>query len=103
MAANDTVRVDPLATRGFAEAVRGAAEDLRSQLAALDEQVGDMLGGWRGASGSAYAAAWELWHRGAGEVEAGLSILAQLVAEAGGIYQDNEAVAAHAMREVDRG
>ena len=103
MAANDTSRVDPQATRGFAEAASGAAEDLRSQLAALDQQVGDMLGGWRGASGSAYAAAWEQWHRGAGEVEAGLTILARLVAEAGGIYQDNEAVAAQAMREVGRG
>jgi ESAT-6 family protein len=103
VAANDTSRVDPLAMRGFAEAVCSAAEELRGQLAALDDQVGDMLGGWRGASGSAYAAAWELWHRGAGEVEAGLSILARLVAEAGGIYRDNEAMAAQAMREVNRG
>jgi WXG100 family type VII secretion target len=103
MAANDTSRVDPHVTRGFAEAVSAAAEDLRSQLAALDEQVGDMLGGWQGASGNAYATAWEQWHRGAAEVEAGLSILARLVAEAGGIYQDNEAVAAQAMREVRHG
>ena len=103
MAADETLRVDALATRGFAEAVGSAGEDLRSRLAALDEQVGNMLGGWRGASGSAYAAAWELWHRGAGEVEAGLSILARLVADAGGIYQDNEAAAARAMREVSGG
>ena len=62
-----------------------------------------MLGGWHGASGSAYAAAWELWHRGAGEVETGLSILARLVGEAGGRYQRNEAVAEQAMREVRGG
>jgi len=89
--------------RGFTEALCSSAEDLRSRLTALDDQVGDMLGGWHGASGSAYAAAWELWHRGAGEVETGLSILARLVGEAGGRYQGNEAVAEQAMREVRGG
>jgi len=62
-----------------------------------------MLGGWRGASGSAYASAWELWHRGAGEVQAGLSILAHLVGQGGELYGDNEAGAAQAMREVRGG
>ncbi|BBZ49615.1 WXG100 family type VII secretion target [Mycobacterium heidelbergense] len=100
MAAQDTLRVDPAAMRGFAEGLGGRAEDLRNQLAALDNQVGAMLGGWRGASGSAYASAWELWHRGAGEVEVGLSLLARLVAEAGGLYHDNEAVSERAMRGV---
>ena len=89
--------------RGFTEALRSSAEDLRSRLTALDDQVGDMLGGWHGASGSAYAAAWELWHRGAGEVQTGLSMLARLVGEAGGRYQRNEAVAEQAMREVRGG
>ena len=54
-------------------------------------------------SGTAYASAWELWHRGAGEVESGLSILAQLLAHAGGLYQENEAASARALREVGRG
>lgn len=103
MAADDTLRVDPPAMRGFADTLCGAAEDLRHRLAALDGQVGGMLGGWRGASGSAYASAWELWHRGAGEVEVGLSMLARLVAQAGGMYQANEAVSARALGEVDRG
>jgi WXG100 family type VII secretion target len=87
----------------FAQALCGGAEDLRNRLADLDDQVGEMLGGWRGASGSAYASAWELWHRGAGEVEVGLSMLARLVAEADGIYQANEAVSAQALLEVNRG
>lgn len=103
MAAEDTLRVDPLAMRGFAEALCGRAEELRNQLAALDDQVGEVLGGWRGASGNAYASAWELWHRGAGEVEVGLSLLARLVAEAGGLYEGNEAVSEQAMREVRGG
>jgi WXG100 family type VII secretion target len=103
VAADETLRVDALAMRGFAEALCSSAEDLGSRLTALDDQVGDMLGGWRGSSGSAYSAAWELWHRGAGEVEVGLSMLARLVARAGGAYQDNEAVSAQAMREVSHG
>ncbi len=103
MAAEDAVRVDPETMRGFAEALSGRAEELRNQFAELNAAVGDMLGGWRGTSGSAYAAAWELWHRGAGEVEVGLSMLARLVGRAGGLHQDNEAASAHALRGVRRG
>jgi WXG100 family type VII secretion target len=97
------LRVDPLPMQEFSQALCGCAENLRNQLADLDDQVGEMLGGWRGASGSAYASAWELWHRGAGEVEVGLSMLARLAAEAGEIYQGNEAVSAQALREVNHG
>ena len=103
MASGDAVRVDPLAMRGCAEALSGRAEELRARFAELNAQVGDMLGGWRGTSGSAYASAWELWHRGAGEVEVGLSMLARLVAQAGGLYQENEASSAQALRGVRRG
>ncbi|MCV7445025.1 WXG100 family type VII secretion target [Mycobacterium paraense] len=103
MAAENAVRVDPEVMRGFAEALSGRAEELRHQFAELNASVGDMLGGWRGTSGSAYAAAWELWHRGAGEVEVGLSMLARLVGQAGGLYQHNEAASAHALRGVHRG
>jgi WXG100 family type VII secretion target len=88
---------------GFAHALLGGAEDLRNRLADLDGHVSEMLGGWRGASGGAYASAWELWHRGAGEVEVGLSMLARLIAQAGGGYGANDAASAQALREVGRG
>ncbi len=100
MAAENTLRVEPGAMQWVAQAVNDGAEDLRNRLAALDRQVGGLLGGWRGASGSAYAAAWEQWHRGAGEVQAGLAILARSLAEAGAGYQQNENQSARALREV---
>jgi WXG100 family type VII secretion target len=103
VAASDDLRIDPMVLQGFAQALRGGAEDLRTRLAELDAQVSEMLGGWRGASGNAYACAWELWHRGAGEVEAGLSTLARLVAQAGAGYQESETVSARALRGVRRG
>jgi WXG100 family type VII secretion target len=103
VAGKDAVRVDPQAMRGFAEALSGRAGELRDRFAELNAAVGDMLGGWRGTSGSAYASAWELWHRGAGEVEVGLSLLARLVDQAGGLYQHNEAASARALRGVRRG
>jgi WXG100 family type VII secretion target len=103
VAGKDAVQVDPLAMRGFAGALSGRAEELRNQFADLNARVGDMLGGWRGTSGSAYASAWELWHRGAGEVELGLSILARVVDQAAGLYRENEAASAHALRGVHRG
>lgn len=103
MGADGTVRVDPLVMQEFAATLGGAAEHLTAQLAELDDQVGQMLGGWRGASGTAYGSAWELWHRGAREVRAGLAILARLVGQAGGLYDQNEAAAAQEMRGVYRG
>lgn len=103
MAADETLRVDPEALQTLATGLDGAAEHLIGRLAELDDQVGRLLGGWRGASGGAYRSAWELWHQGAREVHAGLSMLAHSVARAGGLYGDDEAVAADAMREVRRG
>ena len=50
-----------------------------------------------------YAAAWELWQRGAGEVEVGLSMLARLVGRAGGLYQENETVSAQELGGVRHG
>ena len=103
MSANDTLRVDPQLMQGFAQGLLGAAEALRNQLSQLDGQVGEMLGGWRGASGDAYGSAWQMWHRGATEVELGLSILSKLVAQAGSGYEQNEAVSAQTLRVVRGG
>lgn len=89
--------------QGAAVSLSGAAEHLSAQLSQLDDQVGQMLGGWQGAAGGAYASAWELWHKGAREVELGLSILAHLVGEAGRAYQSNEAASAQAERAVRDG
>jgi len=103
MGADETLHVDPVVMQDFAVSLGGAAEHLMAQLAELDDQVGQMLGGWRGASGTAYGKAWELWHQGAREVQAGLSILAHLVGQAGGLYEGNEASSAETMRGVYRG
>ena len=101
--ADETLRVDPVVMQGAAVSLSGAAEHLSAQLSQLDDQVGQLLGGWQGASGTAYGAAWELWHRGAREVELGLSMLAHLVGQAGGAYQSNEAGSAQAERAVRGG
>jgi WXG100 family type VII secretion target len=103
VAAEDNLRVDPLAMHGFAQALHGGAEDLRNRLTDLDEQVTEMLGGWRGTSGSAFTSAWELWHRGAGEVEVGLSMLSRLIAKAGAAYQEDETESTQSLREVGNG
>ena len=103
MDADNTLLVDPEAMQVFAAELGGGAEDLQNRLAELDGRVGEMLGGWRGASGGAYTSAWELWHRGAGEVQVGLSILARSVATAGVDYQQNEAGSAQALPGVRNG
>jgi WXG100 family type VII secretion target len=100
MAGDENLRVDPQIMQGFAQGLLGAAESLRSQLSELDGQIGEMLGGWQGASGSAYGSAWQMWHRGASEVETGLSILSRAVGKAGTGYAQNEAASAQTLRVV---
>ncbi|UXA07808.1 WXG100 family type VII secretion target [Mycobacterium sp. SMC-2] len=101
--ADETLRIDPTVMQSHAVSISGAAEHLSAELAQLDGQVGQMLGGWQGESGTAYASAWALWHRGACEVHQGLSMLAQLVGQAGGGYQSKEAGSAQAERAVRGG
>jgi WXG100 family type VII secretion target len=101
--ADETLRVDPVLMQSHAVSIGGAAEQLSAELTQIDDQVGRLLGGWRGASGTAYASAWELWHRGAREVQAGLSMLAHLVGQTGEGYQANEAGSAQAERAVRGG
>lgn len=103
MGVDSTLRVDPEVLQGAAASLSGAAEHLVGRLAELDDTVGQMLGGWRGASGTAYGSAFQLWRQGAREVQLGLSMLAQLMAQAGGVYPDNEAAAAEALRAVGNG
>jgi WXG100 family type VII secretion target len=103
VASDETLRVDPAVMHGFAQALSGGAEALRTRLAELDAQVGEMLGGWQGMSGRAYFSAWELWHRGAGEVTLGLSMLAMAVGNAGVDYQENESASAKQLGGVGDG
>lgn len=99
----ESLRVDPVVMQSHAVSIGGAAEHLSAELSRLDDQVGQMLGGWQGASGTAYASAWELWHRGAREVQLGLSTMAHLVGQAGEGYRANEAGSAQAERAVRGG
>jgi WXG100 family type VII secretion target len=103
MADCEVLRVDPEVMQGFSQALSGAAEDLHNKLVELDGQVREMLAGWQGGSGGAYGAAWDLWHRGAVEVQLGLSILAKAVGIAGLDFQNNESASAQKLRGIEHG
>lgn len=103
MADDGLLRVDPTVMNGFRESLSGAADHLQARLAELDGQVGEMLGGWQGGSGAAYSSAWQLWHRGAAEVQQGLAALAWLVGRAGLHHGDDDAGSAGALRSVADG
>jgi WXG100 family type VII secretion target len=85
---------------GFSQALSGAAKDWQARLIELDGQVREMLSGWQGGAGGAYGQAWELWHRGAAEVEQGLSILAKAVGDVGAAYQGQDSASAAVVRSV---
>ncbi len=91
------LRADPQVMQGFSQALSGAAKDLHSRLIELDGQVRDMLSGWRGGAGGAYADVWDLWHRGAAEVQLGLSTLAKAVGDVGVAYQGQDSASSQAL------
>jgi WXG100 family type VII secretion target len=103
MAEREVLRANPEAMHGVSQALSGAATDLHARLIELDGQVRDMLAGWQGEAGGAYGQAWDLWHRGAGEVQLGLSILAKAVGAVGVDFAAQDSVSAQALRGVGDG
>ena len=103
MAERETLRVQPEAMHNASQALSGAARDLHTKLVELDGQVRELLAGWHGGSGDAYGHAWDLWHRGIGEVQLGLSILAKAVGVVGVDFQSRECTSAQTMDGIHRG
>ncbi len=103
MAERRLLRVEPEVMHGASQALSGAAKDLHIRLLELDGQVRELLAGWQGGSGDAYGQAWDLWHRGTGEVQLGLSILAKAVGVAGVDFQNRDDTATQTMDGVYRG
>jgi WXG100 family type VII secretion target len=97
------LRVQPEAMHAAAQALSGAAKDLQIRLGELDGQVRVLLAGWQGGSGGAYGRAWDQWHRGASEVQLGLSMLARAVGVTGVEFDTHEQASAQTMDGVYRG
>ncbi|WP_421843304.1 hypothetical protein [Mycobacterium sp.] len=55
VSAGHDLQVDLLAMAAMSQTLSGAAEHLAGQFAEFDAQMGAMLGGWRGAFGTAWA------------------------------------------------
>jgi ESAT-6 family protein len=103
MAERETFRVQPEAMHSASQALSDAAKDLHTKLIELDGQVRELLAGWHGGSGDAYGQAWDLWHRGTGEIQLGLSILAKSVGVTGADFQTQDATAAQTADGIHRG
>ena len=103
MARREVLRVNPEAMHGVSQALSGAAKDLHTRLTELDGEVRDMLAGWQGGAGGAYGQAWDLWHRGAAEVQQGLAILANAVGVVGVDFQNAESASTQNLEGVYRG
>lgn len=89
--------------QAVSQALAGAAKDLQTRLVELDGQVREMLAGWQGGAGGAYGEAWDLWHKGAGEVQLGLSILAKTVENSGVQFQAQDSASEHTVDGIYRG
>jgi WXG100 family type VII secretion target len=103
MGERGALRVQPEAMHTASQALSGAARDLHTKLVELDGQVRELLAGWHGGSGDAYGRAWDLWHRGTGDIQLGLSILAKSVGVAGADFQTQDETAAKTADGIYRG
>jgi len=103
MAEREVLRVNPEVMHGVSQAISGAAKDFQTRLTELDGQVRELLANWQGGAGGAYSQAWDQWHRGAGEVQQGLAMLAEAVAVAGSSFQDQDSASAQDVDGVYRG
>ena len=103
MAEHEVLRVNPEVMHGVSQAISGAAKDFHTRLNELDSQIRDMLANWQGGAGGAYGQAWDQWHRGAGEVQQGLAMLAEAVAVAGSGFQHQDSASAQNVDGVFRG
>ena len=103
MAERETLRVQPEAMHVASQALSEASKDLHAKVVELDAQVRELLAGWHGGSGDAYGQAWDLWHRGTGEIQLGLSILAKTVGVAGAHFQTQDCTAGQTVDGVYRG
>jgi len=103
MAEREVLRVNPEVMQGVSQAISGAAKDFHTRLNELDSQIRDMLANWQGGAGGAYGQAWDQWHRGAGEVQQGLAMLAEAVAVAGSGFQHQDSASAQNVDGVFRG
>jgi WXG100 family type VII secretion target len=103
MAERELLRVNPDVMHGVSQAMCGAAKDLHTRLIELDGHVREMLAGWQGGAGGAYEEIWEQWHRGAGEVQLGLSILARAVGITGVDFRELDSTSARTVNGVYHG
>jgi WXG100 family type VII secretion target len=102
MSDEPVVRADPPKLTRVAGLLSRGADDLRSGLNDVDAEVSRMLDEWRGSSGGVYGSAWRQWHEGAARIQAGLSLMATLLRQAGDGYQHQESASTEALRGVPR-
>jgi WXG100 family type VII secretion target len=97
------LRVNPDVMHGVSQSVSGAAKDFHTRLSELDGQLREMLANWQGGAGGAYGDAWDLWHRGASEVQQGLAILAEAVGIAGVDFQSQDSASTQTVDGINHG
>jgi WXG100 family type VII secretion target len=103
VADREALRIQPEVMQTVSQALSGAAKDLRTRLVELDGHVREMLAGWQGGAGGAYSQAWDLWHNGAGELQLGLAMLAEIVENDGAQFRVQDSVAERTVDGVYRG
>ncbi|HEX7826184.1 MAG TPA: WXG100 family type VII secretion target, partial [Mycobacterium sp.] len=78
--------------------LEGAAQRLKDGLSSVNDETTQLLGsGWKGGAASAYAPAWDGWHKGADQVVQALQRMSELLKTAGDQYASTDQSGADAL------
>jgi WXG100 family type VII secretion target len=87
----DHLKVDADAAFNTSHSVSNDAEELRDALTHLSQEWDNLSHAWSGVAASAFAPAWEEWHRGAAQIIEALAESSRRLAQAAVLYDTTDA------------
>jgi WXG100 family type VII secretion target len=83
----DHLKVDADDAFNTSHSLSNDAEELREELTHLSQEWDNLSHGWSGVAASAFAPAWEDWHRGAARIIETLAESSRRLAQAAVLYE----------------
>jgi WXG100 family type VII secretion target len=94
----DNLNVDADEAFNISHSVSNDAEELREELTHLSQEWDNLSHGWSGVAASAFAPAWDEWHRGAAQIVEALAESAHRLAQAAIQYDTTDTDSAQSLR-----
>jgi WXG100 family type VII secretion target len=84
----DSIRVTPETLMAVSSEFSNAANELRSEFAAVNRDVDELLGyAWKGGAATEFSSVWQEWNAGSNKVQTGLTDMVELLKSAAAGYR----------------